>query len=111
MSNIKGTKTEKNLIEVFAINDNEERATMYDRMARDAHEEGFDSIAALLEQLKEVENKHDVCFSDLRVSAEDCGCSTKNNENPWFCSNCGHMVNNKNIVRGCTFICTPIDDN
>jgi len=110
MSNIKGTKTEKNVISVFTAGDNKKRAAKYDRMIRDAQEEGFGSIATLFEQLREVENEHNVRFSDLFISAEDCGCYVEGHKNSWFCGNCGHLVNAKTVVRGCTFICTPIDE-
>ncbi len=101
---LKGSKTEKNLLAAFA---GESMArTRYNIYASKAKKEGFTNIAKFFELLGSVEKEHEKRFQTLldRIQNDEvfsssesiywqcrnCGYIYEGNEAPEFCPLCGH---------------------
>lgn len=65
---------------------------MYDRMAREAREEGFMEIAAKFEMVGAIEKHHEERYRKLLKNIEDKKVFSKDGDAIWQCSNCGHIV-------------------
>lgn len=83
--------TEKNL-EDAANGENYEWTDMYDRMAREAREEGFEEIARKFEGVAAIEREHEERYRKLLKNLQDRKVFSKDGEAVWQCSNCGHIV-------------------
>ena len=82
--------TSENL-KAAAEGENYEWTDMYDRMAKEAKEEGFDKIAYLFEAVGKIEKEHEERYLKLLDNVEtgkvfDCG-----EVKVWKCRNCGHI--------------------
>lgn len=64
---------------------------MYDRMAKEAKEEGFDKIAYLFEQVGKIEKEHEERYRTLLRNVEEQTVFKKSEKVQWQCANCGHM--------------------
>ena len=62
--------TEENL-KAAAAGENFEWTDMYDRMAKEAKEEGFDKIAYLFEQVGKIEKEHEARYLKLLENVEE----------------------------------------
>ena len=65
---------------------------MYPGFAKDAREEGFTKIAALFEMVAAIEKHHEQRYLDLLKNVEDGVVFSRDGEQIWKCSNCGHIV-------------------
>ncbi len=74
-----------------ANGENFEWTKMYDRMAKEAKEEGFDKIAYLFEAVGEVEKEHEERYLQLLKNIEDETVFAKSESVEWICGNCGHI--------------------
>ena len=74
---------------------------MYDTFARQAREEGFDSIAWLFEQVGEIEKEHEKRYLKLLANVKNGLVFSKEGDTIWQCSNCGHVVIGKNAPEVC----------
>ena len=83
--------TEENLKDA-AAGENYEWTDMYDRMAKEAREEGFDEIAAKFEMVGAIEKHHEERYRKLLKNIEDKVVFSKDGDVIWQCSNCGHIV-------------------
>lgn len=83
--------TPTNLAEA-AAGENFEWTDMYDRMAREAREEGFDEIAAKFELVAEIERHHEERYRRLLKNIEDAVVFSREGDVIWQCANCGHIV-------------------
>ena len=83
--------TEENL-KAAAEGENYEWTDMYDRMAKEAKEEGFDKIAFLFEQVGKIEKEHEARYLKLLENVENGLVFSKDDERIWKCRNCGHIV-------------------
>ena len=155
MANLKGTKTEKNLMEAFAgesqarkakkegyeqiaaifletaenekehakiwyklLNDGQIKSTeenlkaaaegenfewtdMYDRMAKEAREEGFNDIAYLFDAVGQIEKEHEARYKKLLENMEDGLVFSRDGDKIWKCRNCGHIVIGKEAPEMC----------
>jgi len=70
-----------------------EWTTMYADFAKEAKEEGFDEIAALFEEVGEIEREHEERYKRLLANIEDGAVFKRPEERVWECINCG-----KNLV-------------
>ena len=83
--------TDENL-KAAAAGENFEWTDMYDRMAKEAKEEGFDKIAYLFEQVGKIEKEHEARYLKLLENVKDGLVFSRDDERIWKCRNCGHIV-------------------
>ena len=157
MADLKGTKTEKNLMQAFAgesqarnkytyfaskakkegyeqiaaifqeTADNEkehakmwfkllnggeegenfEWTDMYDKMAQEAREEGFDHIADLFEGVAKIEKEHEERYKKLLENLENGLVFSKDGDKIWKCRNCGHICVGKEAPEVCPVCAHP----
>ena len=84
-----------------AEGENYEWADMYDRMAKEAREEGFLEIAAKFEMVGAIEKHHEERYRKLLQNIQDKKVFSKDGDAIWQCSNCGHIVIGKNAPEIC----------
>ena len=92
--------TTENLADA-AEGENFEWTDMYDRMAREAHEEGFEDIANKFEMAGAIEKHHEERYRKLLKNIEDKKVFSKDGDAIWQCSNCGHIVVGKQAPEIC----------
>ena len=74
-----------------AEGENYEWTDMYDQMAKDAKEEGFDHIAFLFEQVGKIEKEHEERYRKLLANVEGGLVFSRDGDMIWQCANCGHI--------------------
>ena len=79
-------------LEDAANGENFEWTDMYDRMAREAREEGFDEIATKFELVAAIERHHEERYRKLLKNVQDRKVFAKDGSAIWQCANCGHIV-------------------
>ena len=84
-----------------AAGENYEWTDMYDRMAREAKEEGFDNIAFLFEAVGQIEKEHEARYKKLLENIEGGLVFSKDGDAIWKCRNCGHIVIGKQAPDVC----------
>ena len=94
------TDTATNLLDA-AQGENYEWTDMYDRMAKEAREEGFDRIAYLFEAVGKIEKEHEERYRKLLANIEEGVVFSKENDVVWQCVNCGHIVIGKKSPKMC----------
>lgn len=92
--------TEDNL-EDAANGENYEWTDMYDRMAKEAREEGFEEIAEKFEGVLAIEKVHEERYRKLLKNVRDKRVFSKEGDVIWQCSNCGHIVIGKEAPEVC----------
>jgi len=75
-----------------AAGEHYEWTDMYDRMAKEAKEEGFDRIAALFEGVGKIEKEHEERYRKLLANVKNGEVFKKGSIVIWKCRNCGHIV-------------------
>ena len=65
---------------------------MYDRMAREADEEGFPELAAQFRGVAAIEKHHEERYRALLKNVEEKAVFEKSGVTIWECRNCGHIV-------------------
>ena len=93
-------ETLKNL-EDAANGENYEWTDMYDRMAREAEEEGFTEIAAKFRGVLAIEKHHEERYRKLLKNIEDGIVFSRDGDCIWKCRNCGHRVIGKKAPEVC----------
>ena len=83
--------TAQNLADA-AAGENFEWTDMYDRMAKEAKEEGFDHIAFLFEEVGKIEKEHEERYKRLLENVQDGKVFEAGEIKIWKCRNCGHIV-------------------
>ena len=78
-------------LKAAAGGENYEWTEMYPNMAKDAREEGFNSIAAMFEGIAEVEKKHEERYKKLLANVENGSVFVKDGKVYWKCLNCGYI--------------------
>ncbi len=79
-------------LKAAAEGENFEWTDMYDRMAREAEEEGFDEIAAKFRGVAAIEKHHEERYRKLLKNIEDKVVFSRDGDCIWQCRNCGHIV-------------------
>ena len=82
--------TLKNL-EDAAEGENYEWTDMYATFAREAKEEGFDTLSALFELVGKIEKEHEERYRALFEAVKNSTVFAKNEVVVWECGNCGHI--------------------
>ncbi len=84
-----------------ADGENFEWTDMYDRMAKEAEEEGFTEIAAKFRMVGAIEKHHEERYRKLLKNIEEAIVFSREDDCIWQCSNCGHIVIGKKAPEVC----------
>ena len=98
--------TAENLL-AAAEGENYEWTDMYDRIAKEATEEGFDHIAFLFESVAKIEKEHEERYLKLLANVKDGLVFSKDGDRIWKCRNCGHIVVGKAAPEVCPVCVHP----
>ena len=98
--------TPENLVDA-ANGENYEWTDMYDRMAKEAEEEGFTKIAALFKMVGAIEKEHEERYRKLLANIEGGLVFSRDGDMIWQCSNCGHIVVGKKAPEICPVCSHP----
>ena len=91
-----------------AAGENYEWSDMYKRMAKEAYEEGFTTIAKLFEGVAGVEYHHEERYLKLLDDVENhLVFETKDGETIWICRNCGHIESGSAAPKACPVCAHP----
>ncbi|MDL2258023.1 rubrerythrin family protein [Eubacteriales bacterium OttesenSCG-928-K08] len=99
-------KTPQNLKDA-ADGEHYEWTDMYAEMARDAREEGFDSIAETMEGVARVERRHEERYRALLENIETQKVFDRAQPQKWICRNCGHVHEGPNAPDVCPVCAHP----
>ena len=88
-------------LEDAANGENFEWTDMYDRMAKEADEEGFPEIAEKFRAVGELEKHHEERYRKLLQNINDKVVFSRDGDVIWQCANCGHIVIGKNAPEIC----------
>ena len=75
-----------------AEGENAEWTDMYDRMAREADEEGFHALAEQFRGVAAIEKSHEERYRALLRNVETSSVFEKSGVSVWECRNCGHVT-------------------
>ncbi len=98
--------TEENL-EAAAAGENFEWTDMYDRMAKEAEEEGFNEIAAKFRMVGAIEKHHEERYRNLLKNINDAVVFSRDGDRIWICRNCGHIVVGPKAPKVCPVCAHP----
>ena len=90
-----------------AAGENYEWTDMYERMAKEAREEGFTRIAYLFEEVGKIEKEHEERYKKLLENVENGLVFSKDGDRIWKCRNCGHIVIGKSAPEVCPVCAHP----
>lgn len=88
-------------LKAAASGENFEWTDMYDRMAREADEEGFPEIAEKFRAVGAIEEHHEERYRKLLKNIEDAVVFSREGDAVWVCRNCGHVVIGKQAPEEC----------
>lgn len=88
-------------LEAAAEGENYEWTDMYDRMAREAEEEGFKDIAFKFRAVAEIERHHEERYRRLLANIKEGLVFSREGDTVWICRNCGHIVIGKKAPEVC----------
>ena len=90
-----------------ASGENYEWTDMYDRMAKEAREEGFTRIALLFEGVAKIEKEHEERYKKLIDNINKELVFSSEGDTIWVCRNCGHIVIGKKAPEVCPVCAHP----
>ena len=99
-------KTAENLVEA-ANGENFEWTDMYDRMAKEADEEGFHALAEQMRGVAAIEKSHEERYRALLNNIETQQVFKKAGSVMWECRNCGHLVIGEEAPKVCPVCAHP----
>lgn len=88
-------------LEDAANGENFEWTDMYERMAKEAEEEGFEEIAEKMRMVGAIEKHHEERYRQLLKNINDEIVFSREGDVIWQCSNCGHIVIGKKAPKIC----------
>lgn len=88
-------------LKAAAEGENYEWTDMYDRMAREADEEGFTKIAFLFRSVGAIEKGHEERYNALLKSLVEGKIFNRPTKVIWECANCGHRVESPTAPEKC----------
>ena len=98
--------TPENLVEA-AQGEHYEWTDMYDRMAKEAEEEGFPELAARFRGVAAIEKSHEERYRALLHNIETKAVFEKAGIVMWECRNCGHLVTGTTAPEVCPVCAHP----
>ena len=90
-----------------AEGENFEWTDMYDRMAKEADEEGFTDLAEKFRGVAKIERAHEERYLALLNNVEMQKVFEKSEQTMWECRNCGHLVVGKKAPEVCPVCAHP----
>lgn len=90
-----------------AEGENYEWTDMYDRMAKEAEEEGFNDIAWRFRAVAAIERHHEERYRRLLRNIEEGIVFSREGDAIWICRNCGHIVVGKKAPAVCPVCAHP----
>ena len=90
-----------------ADGENYEWTDMYDRMAKEAEEEGFDEIAFRFRAVAAIERHHEERYRRLLQNIEEGIVFSRDDDRIWIFRNCGHIVVGKKAPEVCPVCAHP----
>lgn len=90
-----------------AAGENYEWTDMYERMAKEAEEEGFTEIAFKFRGVGAIEKHHEERYRKLLKNIEDGIVFSRDGDTIWQCRNCGHIVIGKKAPGVCPICLHP----
>lgn len=99
---LNGISDTKANLAAAAAGENYEWTDMYDRMAKEADEEGFTEIAAKFRGIGAIEKEHEARFRRLLENVENGEVFKRGSITIWKCRNCGHIVVGTEAPKVCT---------
>ena len=90
-----------------AAGENYEWTDMYDRMAREADEEGFTLLAEKFRMVAAIEKRHEERYRALLHNIQAQEVFAKSEVKVWECRNCGHIVVGKEAPAVCPVCAHP----
>jgi len=84
-----------------AAGEHYEWTDMYDKMSKEAKEEGFENISKLFAMVAKIEKEHEERYLKLLANVEGGLVFSKDGDTIWQCANCGHIVVGKNAPSIC----------
>ncbi len=94
-------------LKAAAAGENDEWTDMYPRMAKEAREEGFEEIAAMMEGVAAVEKAHEERYKKLLGNIEEGIVFSREGDCIWQCRNCGHLHVGKSAPELCPVCAHP----
>ena len=94
-------------LKAAAAGENFEWTDMYDRMAKEAREEGFERIAYLFEAVGKIEKEHEERYKKLLENVDGDLVFSKDGDRIWKCRNCGHICVGKKAPDVCPVCSHP----
>ncbi|HJA48726.1 MAG TPA: rubrerythrin family protein [Candidatus Agathobaculum intestinipullorum] len=94
-------------LKAAAAGENYEWTDMYATFAKEAHEEGFEDIAFLFEQVGKIEKEHEERYLKLLSNVENELVFSRDGDCIWQCSNCGHIMVGKKAPEVCPVCAHP----
>ena len=94
-------------LKAAAEGENYEWTDMYDRMAKEAEEEGFTEIAAKMRGVAAIEKHHEERYLALLKNVEEGMVFSREGDTSWKCRNCGHIKKNKKAPEICPVCAHP----
>ena len=91
-----------------AMGEHEEWTEMYERMAKDAEEEGFTELAAQFRGVAAVEKEHEERYRALLSNVENDKVFKKDTKTVWECRNCGHIYEGEEAPEDCPVCKHPL---
>ena len=105
MPELKGSKTEKNLMAAFS--GESEARNKYTYFASKAKKEGYEQIAALFLETADNEKEHEERYNKLLANVEGDLVFSKDGDAIWKCRNCGHICIGKKAPEVCPVCVHP----
>ena len=96
-----GIKSTMDNLKAAAEGENYEWTDMYDRMAKEADEEGFPEIAAKMRGVAAIEKEHEERYLRLLQNIKEGIVFSRDGETIWKCRICGHIVVGKKAPKIC----------
>lgn len=88
-------------LKAAADGENFEWTNMYERMAKEAEEEGFNEIADKFRAVAAIEKAHEERYRKLLSNIEEGLVFSREGDRIWQCRNCGHIVIGQNAPEIC----------
>lgn len=88
-------------LKAAADGENFEWTDMYERMAKEAEEEGFNEIADKFRAVAAIEKAHEKRYRKLLSNIEEGLVFSREGDRIWQCRNCGHIVIGQNAPEIC----------
>ena len=98
--------TAENLLHA-AEGENAEWTDMYERMAKEAEEEGFKALAVRFRAVAAIEKSHEERYRALLNNVENQQVFEKAGVQVWECRNCGHIVVGTSAPKACPVCAHP----